>query len=232
MFPEFRVVNGDPKHSDHRHVIVDTGPEERRVHGGGAEFRFEAAWVEEEDCRVVVKEAWQKASAGNTVPIHDVLGAVAGDLSAWGSNVLGTLEKRIKELRKELELCRRGVLSGEQVAREGVLRYRLDKAEEQKDLYWKQRAHVKWMTYGDRNMAFFHASCTERQRKNKIGSLKESGGWVENEVEKRNFITNHFSQLFRSSGNQNSERLLDCVENKVERIKMPKRGGELGFSKN
>jgi hypothetical protein len=44
---------------------------------------------------------------------------------------------------------------------------------------------------------------------------KESGGWVENEVEKRNFITNHFSQLFRSSGNQNSERLLDCVENKV-----------------
>jgi hypothetical protein len=141
---------------------------------------------------------------------------VAGDLSAWGSNVLGSLEKRIKELRKELELCRRGVLSGEQVAREGVLRYRLDKAEEQKDLYWKQRAHVKWMTYGDRNTAFFHASCMERRRKNKIGSLKkESGGWVEKEVEKRNFITNHFSQLFRSSGNQNSERLLDCVENKV-----------------
>jgi hypothetical protein len=109
----------------------------------------------EGDCRVVVKEAWQKASAGSTVPIHDVLGAGAGDLSAWGSNVLGSLEKRIKELRKELELCRRGVLSGEQVAREGVLRYRLDKAEEQKDLYWKQHAHVKWMTYGDRNTAFF-----------------------------------------------------------------------------
>jgi hypothetical protein len=48
MFPEFRVVNGDPKHSDHRPVIVDTGPEERRVRGGGAEFRFEAAWVEKE----------------------------------------------------------------------------------------------------------------------------------------------------------------------------------------
>jgi len=48
--------------------------------------------------------------------------------------------------------------------------------------------------YGDRNTAFFHASCTKRRRKNKIGSLK-------NEVEKRNFISNHFSQLFRSSGN-------------------------------
>lgn len=72
------------------------------------------------------------------------------------------------------------------------------------------------MTYGDRNTTFFHASCTERRRKNRIGSLKtESGGWVENEVEKRSFITNHFSQFFRSSGNQNTQRLLDCVDNKV-----------------
>ena len=38
---------------------------------------------------------------------------------------------------------------------------------------------------------------------------------MENEVEKRTFITNYFSQLFRSSGNQNSQRLLECVENKV-----------------
>jgi hypothetical protein len=72
------------------------------------------------------------------------------------------------------------------------------------------------MMFGDRNTAFFHASCSERRRKSKIGNLrKEDGGWVENEVEKGAFITNYFSQLFRSSGNQNSQWLLDCVENKV-----------------
>lgn len=69
------------------------------------------------------------------------------------------------------------------------------------------------MAYGDRNTTFFHASCMARKQQNMIGKLrKEDGGWVENEVEKRTFITNHFAQLFRSSGNQNSQRLLDCVE--------------------
>jgi hypothetical protein len=68
---------------------------------------------------------------------------------------------------------------------------------------------------------FFHASCSERRRCNRIGNLqKEDGGWVEDEVEKRPFITNHFSQLFRSSGNQNSQRLLDCVESKVFQRRM------------
>ena len=42
------------------------------------------------------------------MPVHDVLGVVAVDLAAWGSNVLGSLEARVKELRKELEQCRRG----------------------------------------------------------------------------------------------------------------------------
>jgi hypothetical protein len=49
----------------------------------------------------------------------------------------------------------------------------------------------------DRNTTFFHKWCSER-RKNKIGRLrKEDGGWVEEEVEKREFISNHFVQLFR-----------------------------------
>jgi hypothetical protein len=80
---------------------------------------------------------------------------LAHDWADWGPSVLGGLEKRIKPLRRELELCRRGALRCERVAREGVLRYRLDKAEEQKDLYWKQRARIKWMNFGDRNTGFF-----------------------------------------------------------------------------
>jgi hypothetical protein len=80
---------------------------------------------------------------------------LAHDWADWGPSVLGGLEKRIKPLRRELELCRRGALSSERVAREGALRYRLDKAEEQKDLYWKQRARIKWMNFGDRNTGFF-----------------------------------------------------------------------------
>ena len=38
---------------------------------------------------------------------------------------------------------------------------------------------------------------------------------MENEVEKRAFITNHFSQILRSSGGHDTQWLLDCVEPKV-----------------
>jgi hypothetical protein len=38
----------------------------------------------------------------------------------------------------------------------------------------------------------------ERKRRNRIGSLKkEDEGWVEDEEEKMELITNHFLQLFR-----------------------------------
>jgi len=140
--------------------VIDTGPEEVRVRGGAHTYRFEAAWTEEE-CKEVVKKAWQEANEGGRSLVFDALESVSGELARWGSNLLGGLEKKVKELKRELESCRRQGVSQENICREGVLRYRLDKAQEQIDLYWKQRAHVKWMQFGDRNMAFFHASCSE-----------------------------------------------------------------------
>jgi len=51
------------------------------------------------------------------------VGRVAGNLYVWSSNVLGVWEKRGKELKKELECCRRRSLSKEAVSREAVLRF-------------------------------------------------------------------------------------------------------------
>jgi hypothetical protein len=49
----------------------------------------------------------------------------------------GDLEKRQKQLRRELEGCRREIMSKEQLSREGVLCYRLENAEEKVDMYWR-----------------------------------------------------------------------------------------------
>lgn len=73
--------------------------------------------------------------------------------------MLGDLEKGIKKMKVDLEKCRKGSLSRESVAREEVLRFKLYRLEDQLDAYWRQRAHVKWLEKGDRNMGFFHATC-------------------------------------------------------------------------
>lgn len=122
LFSNVRVINDDTRHLDHRHLLVDMGLlVERRNLGRGAGFRFEVAWVEEEGCKAVVKEAWERLGGRSQTPMFETLVSVANDLARWGANVLGELDQRIKGLKKELKQCRRGSLSSEQIAR-GVLR--------------------------------------------------------------------------------------------------------------
>lgn len=166
MFPAARVINGDPRHSDHRPVIIELEGKNKGVRGrnGHNDFRFEAAWLEEEKFKEVVKEAWDVSAGLQGLLVHASLAGVAAGLSSWSSNVLGDLEKRVKKVKKELETCRRQPISRDQVVREEVLRYRLEKLEQQVDIYWKQRAHTNWLNKGDRNTSFFHASCSEGRR--------------------------------------------------------------------
>ena len=150
----------------------------------------------------VVKEGWEQGVAEVLLMVDQLIRKVSGGLSSWSSNVLGAWEKQRKMLRRELELCRRRPLSNEGVAKEAITRFKLEQIEEQIDIYWKQRSHTKWLEKGDRKTKFFHAACSKRKRRNRIGRLQDGvGGWVEGEVEKQDFITNYFLQLFTSNVN-------------------------------
>jgi hypothetical protein len=105
--------------------------------------------------------------------------------------VLGDLEKRLRNA-KELEKWRCAPLSDLVVGKEVVWSFKVDRLKEQIDVYWKQCAHGNWLQFGDH---FFHKVCSERRRRNRIGSLqKENGGWVEEEEKKKKVL-----QLFRSN---------------------------------
>jgi len=146
-FPGYKVINGDPRHSDHRLVIISTEWSEGRGRRRSAKrgFRFEAARLQEEKCEEVVGEAWQRAMNGEQKCAHAALKAVAGNLMDWSKNFLGDLEKRIKKVKSELEACRSSNISPNQVRREEMLRFKLERLEDQGDIYWKQRAHVRWL---------------------------------------------------------------------------------------
>lgn len=190
MFPLVHVKNGDPCHSNHRPVVNDTEYHRprRRANREDNHFRFEASWLEEEDCARVVEEAWE-GSVGES--LSSKLKGVAAGLGNWSLNVLGDLRKHVKKAKKDLEACRRQLISDDSVQREAALSFKAERLEEQLHLYWRQRPHVKWLEKGERNTTFFHHFCSERRKNNRIGNLRrEDGGLVEEEVEKRAFITN------------------------------------------
>lgn len=72
-----------------------------------------------------------------------------------GWNVLGDLEKQKKCIKKELDKCRRGFANTENLSREAILSFRLEKVEEQLDCFWRQRAHVRWLREGDKTRCCF-----------------------------------------------------------------------------
>ena len=124
-----RVINGDPRHSDQRPLIVECGEREPTIHGcyRDISIKFEAKWLEEEDCFGRVEEAWNEALELGQVEMVQMQKKILRDLRDWDTNVLGELERRISSIKKELERCRRSRLSQQNVNREHMLRYKLER---------------------------------------------------------------------------------------------------------
>jgi hypothetical protein len=216
-FPSAHVRNGEPHHSDHRPVIVtlENKVVSRRM-TGTPPFRFEASWVQEENCETIVRNAWNLSMDVRDRKIMSAIKDVAADLWDWSRNILGDLEKRMKHIKKLLEECRRGEVTQQNVTREHILMYKLEKLEDQKDLYWRQRAKAHQLKNGDRNTRFFHEYASERRRINKIRKLiKEDGGVVEEPREILELVTNFYNNLFQSHAGNRYNELLQQVPTRV-----------------
>lgn len=216
-FPLVRVINGDPRHSDHRPIIVDPGAKEKVHWSKPLEVmkKFEARWLEEEECSERVEEAWGKAIRGGGVSLMEIQSRVLGELWQWDREVLGVLEKRVKNAKRELERIRRASISQGHINKEHLLRYKLERLLDQQHVYWKQRAHSTWLAKGDRNTKFFHAQASERKRRNALSKLKDEGGGVVEGKHLKNFIANQYQKLFLSTAGSQDDEVLDCVQAKV-----------------
>ena len=151
IFPLVRVANGDHRHSDHRPIIIDLGNKENSESNGPVQVlpKFEARWLEEEECETRVMEAWGRALEEMYDSMLEMQKNVLCDLWEWDRNVLGELERRIKRAKRELENCRQQGISQESVNREHLLHYKLECLQDQHHIYLKQRAHNTWLTKED-----------------------------------------------------------------------------------
>lgn len=141
--------------------------------------------------------------------VAEAIRRVGYDLHSWSKEILGDLKNRIKRAKKDLNRCRKGAISKQQVAQEQLLHYKLERLQDQKNIYWKQRAHAHWLKDGDRNTSFFHACASNRRRVNQIKKLHtDEGGVVEGEEELRELIASYYKSLFSSVAGTREAELL------------------------
>ena len=97
-FPLVWVINGDPRHSDHRPIIVEPGAREKNHWRAPLQVmkKFEARWLEEEECSERVRKAWERAVEGE-VNLMEIQSQVLRELWQWDREVLGGIGEKNKK---------------------------------------------------------------------------------------------------------------------------------------
>ena len=128
-------------------------------------------------------QQWNKQQFGNVGAA--VREAEAGLVRAEGSMVNSESEEDNEELHKAQADLNRALAIEEQ--------------------FWRQKARIKWLGYGDQNTRYFHAVVKQRRVQGAIHRVKDSTGtWVDKDDDIARAAIEYFSDLF--SGSVDSRR--------------------------
>jgi hypothetical protein len=183
----------------------------RRRRGG---FRYEANWGKNLECREVVKQIWRVKSneQGTWSSIKKKLQKSRMGLLKWKRVNGRKVGQEIKQVADFLQTEQ----NSSEITDGGVLkelRVKLAKLQEEEDLYWRQRAKVEWMRFGDQNTKFFHASANQKKKNNFIHSISDEQGqlWDTQEQVGTAFV-HYFTQLFKTKTPCNMMQVVEAIE--------------------
>lgn len=85
-------------------------------------------------------------------------------------------------------------------------------------MFWDQRSRVKWLSFGDKNSKFFHATTIQRRDRNKLHRLKdEDGRWVEGQSNIMTAVVKYFKEIYAHSEAIIHPECLQVIPNLVSR---------------
>ena len=190
--------------SDHRPIVLqiktDSGLRARGVRG----FKFEEAWLLNDDCEKRVDEAW-KAKGENAVSamarVKERILTCGEELLAWGSSRTNPEIEEIKRLQKlveNLSICEPTEDTKDEFLEASK---KLDDLLLKQEVYWHQRSQISWLKHGDKNTKFFHSKASQRRRRNFIHGLRDGQqNWVEEINDIAGVTTSYFESIYSSGG--------------------------------
>ena len=81
---------------------------------------------------------------------------------------------------------------------EKLLLQEFSQREQQEEVYWNQKARVKWLQEGERNTSFFHKAAIQHRQGNHMDRLKrEDGSIAETQEELETTLNSYFPKLLQ-----------------------------------
>ena len=135
-------------------------------------------------------------------------------MSAWGRISAPNFRHRINKIRTQIEDIRNDAKDAAD-PQLTIMQQNLANLLLQEDSYWRQRSKVFWLSDGDTNSKFFHASASARRRKNSIKKLRdETGNWVSSHDDLCAVVRNYFTSIFTARHGDYGD-IISCVQSKV-----------------
>ncbi|XP_057442323.1 uncharacterized protein LOC130734042 [Lotus japonicus] len=193
-FPGANVEVLNRIHSDHTPLMIHCGSS---LHGSYPRpFRFMAAWMEHENYRSLVSNAWNRGSDN----VQSKLSSVQVDSIAFNKDVFGDIFRRKRRIEARLKGAQRELnvrVTSDLVMFEADMQREYKSILKQEELLWFQKSRDNRVKFGDRNTAYFHAQTMIRRKRNTIHRLKlDNGEWCSDGNRLRAEVLNYFQSLF------------------------------------
>lgn len=171
-FPDARVHHVSMSASNH-YLLALTTRKPRVEKQRKRRFLFEAMWTRDNICKEVIEDAQDPLRADLDFQIQDRIKSCQTQLQRWNRNGFGNINKVLKQKKDHLQFLKSLNLLHDTAEEIQTLKKEINEILIREEMMWNQRSRTLWIKCGDRNIKFFHATASQRRRKNKIDGLQD-----------------------------------------------------------
>lgn len=120
LFPDTIIQHLLRDGSDHSPIVchLTTSGQDLEEDKGSRPFRFDAIWLDDEHCSVVVENGWNNpGSVGVDASVMGKLARCADDLHSWDRRHFGNVSKELCKVREQLDDLQKGGMNGSKAGR-------------------------------------------------------------------------------------------------------------------
>lgn len=194
--------------SDHRPLLSFLDTTRKK---GRKIFRFDRRLKDNVEIKALVQNVWD---ANPYLDVEDRLSLCRKEICKWSKAFQENSRKHLDLLKSQLEAAMSSLTPNNDLIHQ--LNMSLLQTYVKEEEYWRQRSRQLWLTLGDSNTGYFHATTKARKAKNRLTVLEDEEEVPHFEEEKiAKLICKYYDHLFISTdydGHQTVEEALSpCV---------------------